>query len=314
MKINTLIKACLLLFIAANAAAQNPTYEQTVEYIVSNTKGRVMYPGDLDAYSRVKGYNLKDIKIQKNGRIELHTDQKYDSNDFSIIFNIFDLVEKTDYPDGIRAHNFLVHFNGLNVTSGYGITFATDADAQKIARAFRHLKSLCTREGDLFAQPAPEETKKPKLGREATITYLQNKLAEYCAENNRADVTFENTITFDGPKGELKFKTSHQYSQITYTNNFNLGAIQSIEETNNPQLLYIGLRPDSGLENFYNYGTYWSDRANMPLWEVKQNETKKVSGFSVWIPSSDPQDLKRIKKAFERLIELNKDDADPFDD
>lgn len=27
-----------------------PSFEQTVDYIISNTKGRVMYPGPLDAY------------------------------------------------------------------------------------------------------------------------------------------------------------------------------------------------------------------------------------------------------------------------
>ncbi len=133
-------------------AQTDPTFEQTVDYIIKNTKGRVMYPGALDSYSRVKGYVLKDVKIDKTGRIELFTDQKFDDNKFSINFNIFDLVQKVDYPDGIRAYKFLVHFNGLNVSSGYGITFATDADAQKIARAFRHLKQVCTPENDLFSQ------------------------------------------------------------------------------------------------------------------------------------------------------------------
>lgn len=157
-----------------NVFAQNnstPTFEQTVSYIISNTKGRVMYPGALDAYSRVKGYNLKDIFISKSGDITFKTEQKHDLNDFEIKFNVFDLVANTEYPQGVIAKDFLVHFNGLNVSKGYGIVYATQNDAIKVARAFRHLTTVCNKpDNDLFSVPIVEE--KITLGKNATVNYI----------------------------------------------------------------------------------------------------------------------------------------------
>ena len=177
MKLKIYTFLFLLVTVVQVNAQNDPTFEQTVDYIIKNTKGRVLYPGALDSYTRVKGYYLKDVKIEKNGRIEFITDQKFDDNKFNIIFNIFDLVQKVDYPDGIRAYKFLVHFNGLNVSDGYGITYATDADAQKVARALRHLKTVCTKENDLFSKPTDEESK-VNLTRDETIDYI-NKLIFY---------------------------------------------------------------------------------------------------------------------------------------
>lgn len=167
----------VLLLLASLLNAQttqeltNPTFEQTMNYIISNTRGRMMYPGALDAYSRVKGYILKDIQVEKSGKIVFITDQKYDINDFTITFNIFDLEANTEYPEGVLAKNFLVHFNGLNVTSGYGIVYATQNDALKIARAFRHLRAVCQKpQNELFDQPVIEEKK--ILGKAETISYI----------------------------------------------------------------------------------------------------------------------------------------------
>ncbi|WP_297332691.1 hypothetical protein, partial [Flavobacterium sp.] len=57
----TIKKSIALLVFCFTAMAFNdvkaqtePTFEQTVDYIIKNTKGRVMYPGALDSYSRVK--------------------------------------------------------------------------------------------------------------------------------------------------------------------------------------------------------------------------------------------------------------------
>lgn len=156
-------------------AQDTPTFEQTVDYIVTNTKGRVMYPGALDSYSRVRGYTLKDIKIEKNGKIIFVTEQKNDYNDFTITFNVFDLVANTEYPGGVIAKDFLVHFNGLNVSSGYGIVYATQNDALKVARAFRHLRTVCEKpENDLFSQPVIEEKK--TLGKQETINYINKNI------------------------------------------------------------------------------------------------------------------------------------------
>lgn len=175
-----MVCACLCLFYTGLSAQDStkvvtPTFEQTVEYIVANTKGRVMYPGALDAYARVKGYNLEDITIEKNGRITFVTEQKNDYNDFSISFNVFDLESSTEYPEGVLAKDYLVHFHGLNVSSGYGIVYATQNDALKVARAFRHLRLVCQRpENDLFSQPVIEEKK--VLGINETVNYINNTI------------------------------------------------------------------------------------------------------------------------------------------
>lgn len=201
--------------IAVNAqTASSPTFEQTVDYIVTNTKGRLMYPGNLDSYSRVKGYSLKDVKIEKNGKITFVTDQKNDYNDFTITFNVFDLVAKTEYPEGVIAKDFLVHFNGLNVSSGYGIVYATQNDALKVARAFRHLRTVCEKpQNDLFSQPVIEE--KRTLGKAETLEYISDILNDlgqgvvlggadyYCSE---------------GDQGNYQYKqTSHTFTSSSYT-------------------------------------------------------------------------------------------------
>ena len=172
----TLLILCFTAMTFNQVKAQvDPTFEQTVDYIIKNTKGRVMYPGALDSYSRVKGYTLKDIKIEKNGKIIFTTEQKNDYNDFTISFNVFDLVASTEYPEGVIAKDFLVHFNGLNVTSGYGIVYATQNDAIKVARAFRHLRTVCKKpENDLFSKPVVEEKK--TLSKEETITYINKNI------------------------------------------------------------------------------------------------------------------------------------------
>lgn len=88
---------------------------------------------------------------------------------------MFDLVASTEYPEGVIAKDFLVHFNGLNVTSGYGIVYATQNDALKVARAFRHLRTVCKKpEIDLFSQPITEEKK--TLSKAETIRYINKHI------------------------------------------------------------------------------------------------------------------------------------------
>jgi hypothetical protein len=173
--ITILLTAVIKINAQTTESTPSPTFEQTVNYIITNTKGRVMYPGALDAYSRVKGYTLKDVTIEKNGKVVFITEQKNDYNDFTITFNIFDLVATTEYPEGVIAKNFLVHFNGLNVSNGYGIVYATQNDALKVARAFRHLRTVCEKpQNDLFSQPVIEEKK--TLSKEETIKYINNNI------------------------------------------------------------------------------------------------------------------------------------------
>jgi len=328
-------------------AQASPTYEQTVNYITENTKGRVMYPGDLDAYSRTKGYHLRDIKIERNGRVQLFTDQKYDANDFTITFNIFDLVEKVDYPDGIRAHKFLVHFNGLNVSSGYGITFATDADAQKVARAFRHLKTLCVKSDDLFSS-IPAEEKKTKLSREETISYINNLL--YYLPKSQID-----TYEYNYPKPPSSYLNdkakTHRYwfskNAMSYNHETNQYAI-----TNYWTYQYWGLRNGAAVQ--YDEQSMGDRVATFPARDIKDfnedwdgiylsGDTKRAydgphitangtpyynfnryyklfqinfnnGGMAIIrYSSNEPKFTSRLKNALLRLKELDKDNVDPFD-
>lgn len=175
----------LLSLTAFTFLAQDPTYEQTVDYIKKNTVGRMIYEGPLDDYDRATGHKLTNIVIEKNGRIELITNQKNGIHDFNIVFNIFDLTSSIDYPDGIRAYKYIVHFKGLNVSKGFGITFATENDAIKTARAFRHLKTMCSQEDDLFGK-STEVEKRATLSKAETIEYIKNVV------NNQPAVSLSN--------------------------------------------------------------------------------------------------------------------------
>ena len=325
---------CLILVISQTIHAQSPTYDETVNYIIQNTKGRVMYPGDLDAYSRSKGYYLKDIRIEKNGKIELITDQKVFDGGFNIIFNIFDLVEKVDYPSGIRAYQFLVHFNGLNVSSGYGITFATDADAQKVARAFRHLKTMCKKDDDLFAKPTGEESKS-QLSQEETEAYLSKKISE-CVDKtyysglitiNENELSFEqdDKITY-----HLKRKSRNEED---FFSEFNLSQINTIEELaadGSVGSFKITFKSNTCKTHEYVTGDYWEKEWGHGYYDVFGNyhdmyedvlkhgtlkdQTNYTSELTIYFSNLDTANFNRIKKAFDRLKLLSGDNKDPFDD
>lgn len=341
----SLLALVLLCAATINLQAQSPTFEETVNYIINNIKGRVMYPGDLDAYNRVEGYRLDDVKIERNGKIELITNQQNKSygykNNFSIIFNIFDLVEKVDYPDGIRAHKFLVHFNGLNVSSGYGITFATDADAQKVARALRHLKTLCVKDDDLFSK-IPAEEKKPKLSREETIEYINNLLSTLESIQKKVDITYSTKairkyeVTFSYPEKSLlydynlkRYTFTHKEAArdfvkdndggcCSFSSEYFLGNItvpfqaKDISEINEDG---EGLKNTLGedVDKYYHpvYGHNTKYNIYYSYFRVK---TSDGGGVIIRYNSYDPKFTSRLKNAFLRLKELDKDNVDPFDD
>ena len=327
---------CLILVSSHVIHAQSPTYEETVTYIIQNTKGRMMYPGDLDAYSRSKGYYLKDIKIEKNGKIELFTDQKVFDGDFNIVFNIFDLVEKVDYPSGIRAYQFLVHFSGLNVSDGYGITFATDADAQKVARAFRHLKTLCKQDDDIFAKPTGDENKS-QLSKGETRAYLAKKLKE-CVDASYYNgyVTIrKNELTIDeNNKVIYQFERSYFGKDEEYTSEFNLNQISDIVEFDNDSSIVGGFKLvfNSNIcktreyvqgtysvkewgHGYYNvFGSYVDQYIDVHKYGTIKDETSYENEVVIYFSSLDKANFNRIRKAFERLKSLSGDEKDPFDD
>lgn len=337
----------ILIFLLAIVAsktlcAQEISFEETVAYLKKNTVGRAMYPGGLDAYTRAKGYIVKDLVIEKDGRITIETEHRMDINDFKIIFNVFDLQTKTDYPEGIRSYKYVVHFGGLNVSEGYGIAYATDPDAERVARAFRHLKKVCEKKGDLFDAPA-EEVKKPQLSREETIDYINNTLkdtrytiAEKCSTYVKVGKNLQNICDH---------KVFHYYWYSSQALKYD-----ARNKTYSLQYRIFGESPCSRLPSSQAYqfneheigiGHFWGDDnlkmvgkmqffdqdESVILERCKRLETLpyysadfyylKVktsdSEFLVYIKKGDNKTKERLKKAFLRLNELDAEGPDPFD-
>jgi len=138
--------------------------------------------------------------------------------------NIFNLKSSIDYPDGIRAYKFLVHFQGLNDSSGYGITFATDADAKRVARSFRHLKTMCSKGGGLFDAPTQVE-KKSTLTKVQTWKYIEDLL------NNQPKLTYT----------EIKYKYykyTDEISQTIYNGGYHIDHGTTTYNTSDRQYKY----------------------------------------------------------------------------
>lgn len=339
------LSSILLTFITSCLLAQNPTYEQTVDFIKTNCVGRMLYKGALDSYERETGHKLTRVDIQNDGRVKLVADQQNGRHDFEIVFNIFDLKSSIDYPDGIRAYKFLVHFQGLNVTSGYGITFATDADAKRVARAFRHLKTMCSKDGGLFDSPTQTE-KKPTLSKDETISYIQKLLDEQpvltAKEKNdtkKYEVKFRNGFitTHLSSSGKDYDNKYYEYWERKTEFNFFNGAIPENLKLNEPGSRYDD---EIGKESFYILTLKYIPSAPY-LWQQRENEhydnglmttsTKAKNSCEnqswrdfdsnindVTIVIKNESDAKRLKKAFEHLINLMKEenqseqDNDPF--
>lgn len=341
------IKTLLLLFVTTTLFAQNPTFEQTVEYIQTNTVGRMLYKGPLDSYQRANGHKLTKISIEKNGRIKLIADQKNGTHDFEIVFNIFDLTSSIDYPDGIRAYKFLVHFKGLNVTSGYGITFATENDAIKVARALRHLKSLCSQEGDLFSQPTKEESR-PTLSKSETIAYIKKLINEqpdlkyYPDDHDEVLVSQRMTDGIFYIEKKDKFRgtwdnTKRRYTEEEFKYNIDLTTASFVEVITYNKGDYL-----SGADLFYssfdsricvklkttNYITLnHKGRDGLDQSSISQAiratqaasyhyKKETVNTFEIYL--NNISDAKRLKKAFDHLNSLIKEEknlnaeSDPF--
>ena len=316
----------VLLAIVISVKAQDLTFEQTVSYIQKNITGRLMYPGDLDAYSRIKGYTLKEISIQQNGAIVIQTDQKSDANDFNISFNVFDLVERVDYPGGIRAYKFLIHFSGLNVSKGYGIAFATDADAQRVARAFRHLKKVCIREEDPFSKPAEEE-KKPDLSREETIKYINQLLStqskiyyktptcSYCKGNEYKYKEDEKVTLYNSNALYYSDELKTYYINSSFILTKWIKSNGSFYQNKFPEHKHSeGKSKIKGVITFTEQAcsnNVISGNCNWLFIHTNNNGTSETLG--VYLSGTDPKAIPRLKKAFTRLNELSSDEQDPFD-
>lgn len=287
--------------------AQDLTFEQTVSYIRKNVTGRVLYPGDLDAYSRTKGYVVAEIGIGKNGSVKIKTENKNDINDYTIEFNIFDLVQKTDYPGGVKAYRFLVHFNGLNVSSGYGISFATDADAERMARAFRYLRKVCQKDPNPFDKPGTAENS-GKQTKEETLHYLSSKADEANGEadpfmgSNEKPVKLFN-VSFTGSGKMVKYAYSTNIGGSEWKTEFEFNPADLEEASFNK---YQDKNKIVLILNVY----IKDQRAFVKKGNGQRTKTREVYFLFVY---RNPEDPIRIIKALEHLRDLYSDEKDPFD-
>ena len=139
-----LITICLIITATFTVNAQNISFEETVKYINDKITCCATEVGTLST----------GIQVFPNGYISIkHTNKKYD-----ISFNFFDLVKPA--PEYVCDNCD----NGIGITHGYPtsvafyikpnftvlINFATEAEAQRVLKAFLHLRSLCVKTKDPF--------------------------------------------------------------------------------------------------------------------------------------------------------------------
>lgn len=211
----------VLVLNAYSLGAQNtPNFEQTVAYLKENTMDHVVFKGPLDDFQRAKGHKLNAIIIDENGDVRFKIYHNRGIQDFDIAFNVFDLEHSADYPDGVKVKGFLIHFKGLNVSGGFGIYFGTEKRAVEVARAFRNLKSVCNKEGDLSTKPVKVE-EKVSLSKEETIAYIRDLLDEIDQDRGEAYAgkTFEKDPELNRSQGRREI-ISHGFSHFIIDSKF----------------------------------------------------------------------------------------------
>jgi hypothetical protein len=305
----------IILFYSIQTSAQEYTYEETVDYLKTNLKGTMMYPGALDSYKRVEGYKLKDVSFSKDGKIIFNTEQNYGKNDFEIRFNIFDLRSTTDYPEGVRAYNFLVHFQGLNVSSGYGVVFATDAEAKRVARALRYWKSLCKKSSGMFSEEPKD--KSITLNKEQTIVYINKILVKSIGEEYKTlgsehlatNIELLNNETLKYSFKDLKLFNGKWKWKCNKTFKIDFSLISNV------RFVYDAEFADYGKKLLFQ-SDYQFVEIKKSCDEERPTQLYKSKSFAITI--KDAHDSSRLIKAFNHLIKLSKEDRqykkekDPF--
>lgn len=124
----------ILLFLSMNVSAQQMSFEQTVSYINEKMKccsGK--YPGVKALY----------IAVKKNGRLTIYyTDNETGS------FNLLDLTPNNDC-DGIWVHGDEIDFFTTKSSATF-LVFESSAEANRVYKAFQHLRTLCKKDTDPF--------------------------------------------------------------------------------------------------------------------------------------------------------------------
>lgn len=119
----------MLSFSSLNLKAQTLTFEETVKYIM-----------DKNACCRDYRWGDAIIGITKTGRITTGTGSS------KKVYDIFELFPEIEGKGGMElGSGGSLWFNHDIVTC-----FQTASDAEKVLKAFKHLKTLCTPEVDPF--------------------------------------------------------------------------------------------------------------------------------------------------------------------
>ncbi len=119
---------CLLTFSSINIKAQTLTFEETVKYIMDKTA----CCRDYRWGESIKG-------ITKTGRIT--TGEGLSKK----VYDIFELFPEIEGKSGMYSSSGTLYFKNDIVTC-----FQTASDAEKVLKALKHLKTLCTPEVDPF--------------------------------------------------------------------------------------------------------------------------------------------------------------------
>lgn len=133
----------VLSFFVFTIKAQKLSFEETIKYI--NNK--------IICCSSPKS-KIKKIEVSKNGAIKIEKEGDL------VKFNLFDLYKGKDgaysfseesklYGFGFDSYNSAVMFRFSADINQY-IIMTNDEDAKRVASAFRHLLTLCTKEKEPF--------------------------------------------------------------------------------------------------------------------------------------------------------------------
>jgi hypothetical protein len=142
-----LLTLCFLVSMAFTSNAQ--TFEETVDYlnnIIKENENVNYFPGSIS-----RGRSVLGIVVNKTGRVTVYDDWN-DKLDREIteyvkpigVFNLFDF-EKC----GIEEGNFIIILDKNSLKLGM-FSSLIPVYSPKIEKALKHLRSLCTKEQDLF--------------------------------------------------------------------------------------------------------------------------------------------------------------------
>jgi hypothetical protein len=134
-----ILLALFIFFLGTSVKAQEMNFEETVKYI----KGKLVNTNEPVRYKLSNWSSwvfIKNIEISKEGKF------KFFYNDEKIIIDLFELEEQ---PNGLHAYKEELYFVKRGGSLSYFWVYSI-SDAERLQKAFLHLKSLCTKEKEPF--------------------------------------------------------------------------------------------------------------------------------------------------------------------